>query len=290
MTCTGQEVVIKGDVLSTREVEDLKRLMSPSLVWTELRLLSELRTLIVAKDIADTSLEQDELGFVLKLYQLIADRGSRMIDDEASIKWALQHRPEFVVLLETMVLELMVNIAGGKLKMRDIDGFETGCLNVSRILWRTFDHLPGWSPPVHLPGWSPPVGIVAYYHILDLWRSIYCGKDTSVSTVTVGEEVSRLERFGAFPHQAHDLAILRNHPDQQATLSADVLPLARCSISQLQSSTTSFYKTVDSLKLYTQSKAWYEFACLTTLDDQTKAEINNLQTQHGLQLTDFDLL
>lgn len=282
--CAGQRIIIKGDICNAREVEQLKQLMSPTLVWIQFRLFSELSTMMIAKDIADACVEHDELGFVLELYELVVEHGVHIMGDDFSISWALQHCSKFVELLEMIVLELMINIACSKLKMRDVDGCVTWCERAGSMLGRMFDRLPNW---------IPPAGIIAYYHIVSVWSQLYREGGTSKSELlvkTVGEEVSQLERIKTFPHHAHDLAILKNHPNQQATLSADALRFPRCSISQLPFPATSFYKTVKSLKPYTQSKGWHDLPCPGTLDEKARTRIHVLQRQHGLQVTDFDLL
>lgn len=75
------------------------------------------------------------------------------------------------------------------------------------------------------PGWIINLGINDYFHSLGLWWMLYSeGRELNIMetpTFTVGEEVQQLERLRGFTHQghqAHDLAILRSHPDQQANL------------------------------------------------------------------------
>lgn len=86
--------------------------------------------------------------------------------------------------------------------------------------------------------------------------------------------------------QIHDEA----YPDQEATFTAKVLPLDRCSISQLPFPAMSSYKNIESLKEYTTVRKRNDLQSLMSLSDETKAEINRLQKEHGLQVTDFDLV
>lgn len=152
--------------------------------------------MIIAEDIADANVEHDELSFVLELYELIVNRGSQMICDDARIEPAMQHRPEIVEPLETMLLELLINIACGKLKMHEIDGCRTWYKNACKMLNRISKRLPDW---------DPPVAIVAYHHMLGFWWSLYREGGTSKNepifeNVTVGEEASQLERLDTIPH------------------------------------------------------------------------------------------
>lgn len=116
------------------------------------------------------------------------------------------------------------------------------------------------------PDWIVPDGIVVYHHSLGLWWTLYGEgrvlSNNELSIFTVEEEVHQLEVLDDLPHQAHD-------PDQQAVLSAEVLPYERCSVSQLSFPATSFYKNIECLKQYNQIRGWYEIPSPKALNEKT---------------------
>lgn len=282
MSCINQRVMIRGAVCNPSEVDHLKQLMSPSLICTEATVLHELQTLVIAKDIANAAVGHDELAFVLHLYEHIAGYLCMLMVQKEKI---LEAVPRSIDLVETMFFEVSINIGCGRLKLRDFDAVDDWFHNAGSMLDRLYERLGR--------GWEVPDGIRHYHHSLGIWRSLYCPdgirEASKVPHGTVAHEVGQFQICSRFPHQAYDLEILKRNPDQEAIVSAEHLPFDQCSISQLPFLATSFYKNVENLEEFTQSRGWHDIRCLKSLDDQTKTTINYVQKQHGGQVTDFSL-
>jgi hypothetical protein len=289
MTCVGQRVVFTGAICNAHEVAHLKQLMSPSLVCNEAIFLSDVQNLMRLKDIANSYVGQDELGFVVIIYEFIAHRYATIMQDETAVAWASKICPKVLDTLDMMCWETSINIACAKLSMRDFESFGFWVKTANDIFGYLRDERLG-------PQWVPPAGIKNYHHSIGFWWSLYRGSRTLVPGAgepparTVAEEVRELERLDDFPHQAHDLEILKSHPDQEAILSAEVLPFDRCSISQLQFPAMSSYKKIESLMGYTTVRHWHDIESFMSLSDNMKVAINSLQRQRGFQVTDFSLL
>jgi hypothetical protein len=126
-----------------------------------------------------------------------------------------------------------------------------------------------------------PAGVTDYHHSVGFWWTVYHGDHKhdagEQATWTVGQELRAIEKLNGFPHLLQDLEILSSYPDQEATFSVEVLPLDRCSISQLPFPAMSFYKNVESLKEYTKVRRWYDIEDFKSLNDNMKVAINGLQ-------------
>lgn len=287
MTCLGQRVVVKGAICNAHETAHLKQLMSPGLVSNEATFLSFVQTLMKLKDIANSYVGHDELDFVVIMYEFIAQRYAAAMMERHMVSWAMATCPTLLEALDMLGWETSINIACAKLRMQELDDFGS---------WvNAACHIFGYLRKDRLgPEWVLPPGIIDYHHIIGVWWTIYhgdCKRDFGEpSPWNVGQEVRAIERLNGFPHLVHDLEILKSYPDQEATFSAEVLPLDRCSVSQLPFPAMSFYKDIESLKEYTKVRGWHDIGDFKSLSDNMKAAIKGLQRQRGLQVTDFNLI
>jgi hypothetical protein len=272
-----QRTVFKGTICNLREIEHIKQVMSPTVFSAEATFLWELKSCMLAKDIADSARHHNSLGFVLSLLVLAYSRLNALVSDTGMVKRAAKDFPKGVEWMEMLRLEMLINIAWAHLKLNDMKGFN---------IWARETHATMERLCERLDHDRIPAGIKAYYINFMMWAFLY--GETS-SKITVGSVLFRLRAIEKHPHQYHDLKIIERHnPNPKAILTEEILPFDQCSITQLPWPATSFYKTIEGLEQSMRLKGWHNVESIRSLDKDTKKAINALQKKHGLLVTDFD--
>lgn len=272
-----QRVVFTGKICNSKETEHLKQLMGPSVACAEASLFLELETCMMAKEIADSRHERDELSFVLLLYTMVYVCLHDLMAKPEVIPFALRSCPEMVDTMEILMLDILINISCCALKCGRRDAFDKNVTDATFALGNT-------TVPIG-DRWAMHPGMKSHFVGLDLWSSLYLQNHAKR---TVGDAVRHLDTIERLPHQQHDLEILKRYPNHEMGLSEAVLPFSQCSISQLPFPKTSFYKNTEGYLRHTPFRGWHNFELIRSLDKDTKTAINTLQKQHGLQVTAFD--
>jgi hypothetical protein len=274
-----QRVVFTGNISDIAQIEDTKRIMSPTLVYPTAIWWSALGNLIMVKDVADASIEHDDLRFVILQYahlELSIDEVIRT-HDQATLE------PAMVDALRTFRLEVTTNLLIGKLKqglLRDfIDGFDNFCWFVEETAELLGD------------SWKMPDQLQAYIDNLRLWFDLYRPAASIIpGKKIVKDVVNALTQGEPGPHQAHDAQVLKRHTDQDDIIAPRHLPLSECSAVHLPFPGTSFYKNIVSMKERTRCRGWLDMQLVRALTEDQKQSIIDLQKRHGMEVTNFDRL
>jgi hypothetical protein len=224
-----QRMVFTGDIRKDSRIEDRKRIMSPTLVCPPAVLWSIFKFWIKAKDVADASIDHDDLRLVLLQYMYIEYTINELVKTHAQVNL----EPPFVVALRTFRLEITTNILIGWLKLGLIDDFSNGCEKMCLYVHEASEKLG--------ESWKVPDQLQAYIDNLRLWFDLYQPiAALHPGTKTVKDAVNALTQGEPGPHQIHDAQILMRHGNQNDIVTEQHLPVDQCSAVQLPFPGTNF--------------------------------------------------
>lgn len=277
----GQRVTFTGKICKPQEVQQLKRIMSPSLVCLTTLCWRSLETLMMGKDIGDACYEHEDLDYVLPLYTTISMNLDRLVEPGRMHDQIMRILPKMIGTMHVFNIDLKINIAIGYLKLANIPTFIVTSDYVIQS-WRD-THQEAGDVPI-------PSGIVAYFTSILLWRRLYEHRYNGRrhEKITVRQMVRKLAALELGSHQAHDYEILKRVPDQEAILSEEHLPLDQCSATQLPFPVISYYKEGENLMQRGHFKGMQDEELIRSLDPDAKKAINEEQSKHGWDVTAFD--
>jgi hypothetical protein len=231
---------------------------------------------------------------VVQLYRIVAGILSTRFANLARLgdRLFLMQFPNFAQMLmaiNTFTVEVLLNLACGELKLRNIDGFLSAYDEVERILSQTGVGC------VKYTALAP--GLVDRRKSCILYKSLYgpCPPSWALLGLTPCTQAETYEQFlangaslGAL--MAYDYEIVSRHPDQEAIFSAEHLPLDQCAAVCLPFTTSFFYKTVEGAMQKGHFEGWHDVEFLSALPSGLKEDIRAWQRRYGLQMADFTQL
>ncbi|KAM0695990.1 hypothetical protein Q7P36_004473 [Cladosporium allicinum] len=289
-----KRVSFTGVISDPEQTAYLKQVMGPSLVCQDALFWSAYRECVLAKDAADAAVDYDELDFSVQLYRKIASRlGARLLPLTRVDRDIYKTESPFAEILqvaETFAVEVLAILAMGELKLGHIDYF----LGIYRelhqrlCLWDDIDFGPLDKKSTLL---HPELFDI--FHSLSSYFYLYA-PHPGKPALSIAWFIESFHLKGAdshsLPYLSHDREILERRPDQRARMSAECLPFDQCAAVCLPFKPTSFYKSVEGLVQTGQFKGWHNLDYLRSVDDDLKQDILNIQSEYGLQQTDFSRL
>jgi hypothetical protein len=286
-----QRVTFTGSICDQSQITYLKQIMGPSTSCHVARWASLIENFSRAKQIADATLEIDDLNFVLKLYKWIADAIVCLLIKPELREWVLFYCPQTAIDMCTMCLKVTLNIACGRVKLGNFDACDKSLgyfAEIGLLLQGICQELGGSMEEVM-------VDINAYYFNLQIWVLLHgARKPGQPSTMrTVKETAERLEALATVssePQQKcmkHDCEVLRRFHNQNAILCKESWPLDQCSATQMPLPFISSLELTGSLTQRGSFEGWRDVDLLHSLDQEEKANVNRLQRKRGLPITDF---
>jgi hypothetical protein len=286
-----QKVSFTGPICDSQQTEHLKKRMGPSLACQNAVQWHTFEECEVAKEVADAAVEHDELELVVQFYRIIVSMlsikfGTLTNSGERAMLMRVSPFAEMLIAIDTFTLEVLLIFACGELKLRNIDRFVDTCNEVERIL------LHANVSPVKYEVLTS--GVMDRRNSGILYRYLYEPHHELHGEPygTVAEYCDTFFKKGVNlgPLMAHDYEILRRHPDQDALLSAQHLPLNQCAAVCLPFTTSSFYKTVEGAMQKGHYQGWLDESFLRVLPNELLGDIHATQEQFGLAKTDFTRL
>ena len=278
---SSQRVSFKGIVCDLEKVESLKQTMSPTLTCFPALKWAFFEALSIAKDVADAAVLHDAIRFVMNLYHTIARTIGVLTYTHAENQYQRQGFlitcPEAVEACDMLALEALVNVACCAVKARDAKELDEASDAIFKSMQRRKREGRNMG--------CIPSELKALCDNVMLWKILYCGKQGEMPTVR--QMVNYLALPGRGHHQAHDSEVLLRHPDQEAVLSSEHLPLYQCSAFRLPLPSTNYHKALLKQERF---KGWLDMDLLRSLDQGLKKHINDLQKHYGIKVTAFDEL
>lgn len=278
-----QRVTFTGSICDAKEIAQLELVMGPTTMCVNAYWVAFADSLVKAKHIADAALEYDRLDFVLHLYVPIQCYLPVVLATTDLTSFLLQSEPRMLAMMHTICFEAMLSVDCIKLKTN-------GALQSEKMF---FDILGTIGSASRHSGecWKMPAHIDAYLHSFSMYCVLYKFQvdDPSGCTKTVRETAAKLAARNCGPHQAYDLEVLKRYHDQEAILTREILPLDQCSVSQLPFRGITSGENHDETTR-ARSNGWQDVGYIRSLKDADKQYINKVQNEHGLGITDFDLI
>jgi hypothetical protein len=279
-----QRVVFTGEVLDVPQTESLKRTMAPSLKCQSAVFWAYFEALTLAKQFADVGTDHDDISFVLTEYLTLEGLSFDFVGKPAVYYELSTSYPRLFEAITIFHFELLITIACIRIKLRDEQRFGTAVESAKKFLAMM-------SQGLELPEGFPD-GLMAYYDNIVFWANL-AGREEVVDKLPI--ETSTREFRGLVagqhgPHQAHDLSLLENLPDQKAILTREHLTVCKSSLWQLPLPRTSFYKSAPGFEQRDNFKGWLDIDLLRWLDADQRDTIKVLQTSSKIEVTDFDNL
>jgi hypothetical protein len=285
-----QKVSFTGTICDPQQTEHLKRVMGPTLVCLNALFWFMYEESELAKEVADATVEHDDLDFVVYLYRVMSNRLSKRlfsIIGSSRASWMMPPYIEMLMAIDRFTVELLLNLACGELKLQQMSAFTRTCNQLQKILHSTRNEAGG--------SWALSRPLLDRHFSTLIYRHIYeaCREDDPLPLVSVGQAAQLAYvrcTGGVGSHLAHDREILINHPAQDECLSAKHLPLDKCAAVCLQFIPTSFYRTIEGGLKKGLYQGFQDVESLRNLSSDVKKQIRAMQEENGIEKTDFSKL
>jgi hypothetical protein len=290
-----QEVSFGGAVCNKEQVEHLRRVMGPSLVCQNAIFWSIYEECKLAKEVADATVEHDDLGFTIRLYRAILSKfHTKLLNFTAGVRatlLAISRDDEILKAIDIFTVEFLITIALGELKLGHIDAFVESFLRMQEILIRWDIKIGTHGAPVVTEGILDRIySAVMYYYLYAPREESDHDPDDSIAAWATKIPLSERTDKKLWPRLTHDLEIVMRHPDQTVDFTAEHLPLDQCANSCLPFTPTSFYKTLEGAMQRTHYKGWQDVEFLRALSSNAKRQVRATQELYELEVTDFTQL
>jgi hypothetical protein len=289
-----KKVSFTGEIRDPEQTAHLKQLMGPSLVCQDALHWALYKECVLAKELADATMEDDQLDFTIHLYSKIVYRLSARLDTLTNIdRDVYETAPLFAEILkvvEAFTAEVLITLAIGEVKLGRLDAFAATfrMLHLRLQLWGSSNvatgHSVGQSALLAPPLLDRFYSLTAYFYLYT--------SNPSRPEVTIGQFAEQLLYKGveAGPYLIHDLQILGRHPNQGARMSPEHLPLDQCVAVCLPLTPTSLYKKAEAAMQSSHYKGWHNLDFIRSLSNAYRQHVRTLQASYGLEITDFSKL
>lgn len=288
-----QKVRFTGAICNFQQVEHLKKVMGPSLLCQNAVYWSVYEECELAKEVADAAVAYDETEYVVHLYRTLSHvmwnkLGSFIRSDQVRL-----HNPTFkkmIKAMDTFTMEVLLNVALGELKLRQIGHFEATWNKIKEVVSH-HTRVNGGRYTAFAPGMTDrycTVAMYAYLYIPQLEGEVRKFGTGPISWFAKRFFFQDVLNIG--PYQVYDYQVLARHADQEAVMSPDHLPLDECAAVRLPFAPTSFYKTVEGAMQTGHYDGWHDVDFLRSLRPDIKRRIRAMQLSYVLERTDFTQL
>jgi len=284
----GQRVSFTGPICNTQQVAHLKKVMGPTLLCQSALSWSQYKECELAKEVADATVGLDELEFVVNLYRLVVTKLAIMMQgidgNERAVFMSVPPFGEMVKVIDTFTVEVMVTLACGELKLRQVDNFLKTSRHVHQILRE-------WDSDDSDRARVLTAGVLDRFLSAVIYTALY-RPIPSAKRITIARCIGMTfpEKMGDRPHLSHNLKVLERQSDHSVTLKPEHLPLDQCAAVCLPCTTTSYYKAFEDPSRTGVYNGWHDVGFLRSLSKQDKEEIRAMQEHNNIGQTDFTQL
>jgi hypothetical protein len=298
----GQKVSFIGDVCNSQQIECLKKVMGPRLICANALFWSARVECEQAKEVADATVEHDELDFLLDMYMSLINRLSTRMGaltrNDCAQFMRVSPFVEMINAMDTFRIELLQIHACGDVKQGQIGYFMQTCDRLQEVLNAT-SRTPkeGLFGSMTIQQLDRHYSILMYQHLYGPHRDYNpiprggsLAQQTNVFDIDHMVQSNRNEMIRLGPHLAYDHAILALHPDREAVLTAEHLPLDQCAAAVFPCIPTAYYKTVEGEMEQRHYHGLQDLGFLRSFSIDVQNQIHEEQEKYGLEKTDFSQL
>ena len=291
IVCSGMRVTFDG-ILPEHgdQVQQMKNVMSPTLISRHPADWIRYETFHLAKQLADDAMRVGELHLAEEmLITLLEDTAGYLhaltLPAPGSPPQPVSPQNMFwptVKLLHILRLDIVLTLGYLQLKLGLLQR-----LGNTAGLYVSLRDLTGTMLEQFSPGSSnqfSDVGSATSHFTILCYLYLPREPNTTSPKISVAGMIKALQKHDQFPHQAHDLAILRKVPNKRAS-ALKHLPLDKCSVSAFGLRHFDFHLSPGVPRKPDNIVGLQNLDVLSRLDQQTKEAINELQRIHEQKLT-----